>query len=171
MTIKTIQFIHSKLVQPSTIQSLSGPNSFTWCSEVFPYTVPAGFWLGITDMQLGSKFTDGGANQRASMLVLNNVTSVPDNVGIQSFRIPLVIPPLTVLTADLINNDAEQQWMNSVITGLLVPKLEGQTWQEAFAFMFQPAGAVTVNVPPIEIPPVTVTMPAMTGIINLEPVA
>lgn len=163
--IKTIQFMHSKLVQPSTIQSLSGANGFTWATGTFPYTVPAGYWLGIIDMQIGSKFTDGGPGARASMLVLNNVASVPDNVGIQTFRIPLVVPAGIVLTADLINNDSEQQWMNSVITGLLVPVVAGQTWQDAFSFMFQPAGAVNVTVPPV-----TVTMPPMTGTINLAPV-
>ena len=168
MIVKAVQWIHSKLVQPSVIQTLNGPNGFTWCTELFPYTVPAGYWLGITDMQLGSKFTDGGAGSRASMLVLQNVTIVPDNVGMQSFRVPLVIPPGTVLTADLINNDAEQQWMNSVITGLLVPKLAGQDWRDAFAFMFQPAGDVTVTVPPIQIPPVSVNIPPMTGTIELH---
>lgn len=166
MNIKTIQFIHSKLVQPSFIQTLNGPNPFTWCSEVFPYTVPAGYWLGIVDMQLGSKFTDGGPGARASLLVLNNVAIVPDNVGIQSYRIPLVIPPGTVLSADVINNDSEQQWMSSVINGLLVPKIDGQDWREAFAFMFQPAGSVTI--PPIQIPPVSVTIPPMTGTITLS---
>ena len=135
--MRIVQFMHSKLVPPSTIHSLSGTNPYTWCSEVFPYVVPAGYWLGVVDMQLGSKFTDGGPGSRASMLVLNNVASVPDNVGIQSYRIPLVVPPGVELTANLINNDAEQQWMNSVITGLLVPKIPGQDWREAFAFMFR----------------------------------
>jgi hypothetical protein len=166
MVIKTMQFIHSKLVQPNFIQTLSGTNGFTWCSGVFPYTVPSGFWLGITDMQLGSKFTDGGAGARASMLVLNNVVSVPDNAGPMHFRVPLVIPSGTVLTADIINNDVEQQWMNSVITGLLVEQVAGQTWQDAFSFLFQPSGSVTI--PPIQIPPVSVNIPSLTGTINLS---
>lgn len=136
MTIQTIQWIHTRLVQPAVIEYLDGPNSFTWCSAVFPYVVPKDYWLGIVDMQVGSKFTDGGPWQRASMLVLDNVGSVPDNVGFQSFRVPLVVPPGTCLRAKLINNDAEQQWMNSAITGLLVPKLIDQTWQDAFAFLF-----------------------------------
>lgn len=136
MNVKLIQWIHSKLVQPNTICSLSGANGFTWCTEIFPYTVPAGHWLGIVDAQLGSKFTDGGTGARASMLVLNNVLSVPDNAAALHFRVPLVIPAGITLTADIINNDAEQQWMNSVITGILVPKIEGQDWRDAFAFLF-----------------------------------
>lgn len=138
MNIKTVQWLHSKLVQPSTIQSLNGANSFTWCTEIFPYTVPAGFWLGIIDAQLGSKFTDGGAGARASMLVIHNVLSVPDNNGPLHLRVPLVIPPGITITADIINNDAEQQWMNSIITGLLVEQIPGQTWRDAFVFLFAP---------------------------------
>lgn len=161
MVIKIVQFKHSKLVQPNTIHSLNGENPYAFISDLFPYVVPAGFWIGILDMDLGSKFTDGGPGARASMLVLNNMATVPDNVGIKSYRVPLVAPPGVTLTADLINNDAEQQWMTSTINGILVPKIEGQDWREAFAFLFQPAGH--------PVAPIRVEMPRMTGTIDLSP--
>lgn len=136
--VRLIQFIHSKLVQPYTIQPLDGPNPFTWSSEVFPYRVPNGYWLGIVDMHLATKFGGrGGDNSRASMLVISNVTSVPASTGSVSFRVPLVVPEGTTLNAQIINNDIEMQWMNSAITAILVPKVSGQSYQEAFAFLFK----------------------------------
>ena len=134
--MRIVQFKHTKLVPPATIQTLNGSNTYAHCSDLFPYLIPADKWLGIVDMQIGSKFTDGGENHRASMLVIHNVASVPDNVGICSFRIPLVVPGGVTLTADLINNDAEQQWMTSTINGILVPKIDGQDWRDAFSFLF-----------------------------------
>lgn len=136
--VRLIQFVHSKLVQPYTNQPLDGPNPFTWSSEVFPYTVPSGYWLGVVDMHLGTKFGGrGGDNARASMLVLGSVTSVPASTGSVSFRVPLVVPEGVTLTASIINNDIEMQWMNSAITAILVPKVAGQSYQEAFAFLFK----------------------------------
>lgn len=140
MTVQCVQWIHSKLVAAATIQDLAGPNPFTWCSELFPYVVPSGYWLGIVDMALSSKYTDGpspmGGSAIASYLALSNVVSVPDNVGYNSFKVPLVVPEGKTLNAQIINNDSNQQWMSSVITGLLVPKVEGQTWRDAFAGLF-----------------------------------
>lgn len=134
--VKSLQWIHSRLVQPNTVADLAGANGFTWCSEVFPYTVPTNFWLGITSASLDSKFTDGGPNQRASYFTVPNVFSIPDNAGQRKWDAPLVIPPGTVLQGQIINNDAEQQWMNSHMTALLVPKVAGQSYQDAFAFLF-----------------------------------
>ncbi|MEG6507187.1 hypothetical protein [Nitratidesulfovibrio sp. 1201_IL3209] len=122
-------------------------------------------------MSIGSKFTDGGPNLRASMLVLANVHSVPDNVGCMHFKVPLVVPETRTITASLINNDAEDQWINSTVTGLLVPRVAGQTWHDAFAFLFDvpPAPQVSVTVPPIEVPDVNVVLPSMSGTITLVP--
>lgn len=130
--MKTIQWALTKLVQPGTIVSLDGPNGFTWATEAFPYTVPAGFWLGITDVQFGSKFTDGGAWQRASYFVIPNVLSLPDNTGSIHFRTPFVIPPGITITAQFINNDAEQQWMSAIVCARLVPKTTNN-YGDAFA--------------------------------------
>jgi hypothetical protein len=67
--------------------------------------------------------------------------SLPDNVGQRRWTPPLVVPPGTCLSANFINNDAEQQWMNAQMTGWLVQQQPGQSYHEAFAFMCSPMAA------------------------------
>jgi hypothetical protein len=131
--LTTLQWVHSKLVGPNVTLSLDGPNPFTWCTEVFPYTVPTGYWLGIIHASVSTKFTDGGAGQRASMLVIPNVLMVPDNNGALNFSRPVVVPEGQAITANYINNDAEQQWFTSIVQAALAPKLVGQSYQDAFS--------------------------------------
>lgn len=134
--IQCVQWVHSKLVQPSSAISLDGPNGFTWCTEVFPYVVPPDTWLGIADVTFDTKFSDGGPNQRASLLVIPNVLTCPDNAGSRHYRSPIVVPSGTVLTALYYNNDSEAQWMSSTITGLLTPQQPGASYKDAFSFFF-----------------------------------
>ncbi len=114
-----IQWVHSKLVQPYTQESLEGPNPFTWRSATFPYTVPKGMCLNLYDAQLSSKF---GGEGRASYFVITNVLTVPDNNGSVHFRVPIIVPAGATINGYLINNDVEQQWMGSVLTGYLTPE-------------------------------------------------
>jgi hypothetical protein len=125
----TLQWVHSKLVPAYSAQSLEGPNPFTWASFTFPYTVPEGYVLGITDVQFSSKFTTSG---RASYLVIGNLLTLPDNHGSVHFVVPLAVPPGKTITANIINNDEEQQWMGSVITAVLVPIKPGEVWTQVF---------------------------------------
>ena len=129
--VQSIHWIHSKRVEPYTILPLTGPNPFTWVTETFPYTIPTGYLLLIRSMSIGSKFT---GNYRASMLVLDNVSSVPDAVGTVTFDPPVILPywmPIPV-KASLINNTDEVQWMNSQISGYLVKMLPGITVGNAY---------------------------------------
>lgn len=137
---KTIQWAVTKLVNSNTSEPLVPPNNFTWATEAFPYTVPQGYWLGITDVQFGSKMTDGspgaaGSTPRASFFVINNVLTVPDNHGSLHFKTPFVIPPGRTLTANFINNDNEAQWMTALVCGRLVPKTS-DNYGDAFAGSF-----------------------------------
>lgn len=130
-TMQLLQWLHTRLVQPNTTEMLEGPNGFTWASEVFPYTVPAGHVLGIIDAQMGSKMTSTG---RGSYFVVSNVLSLPDNAGHVSFRVPLAVPAGATFTGSLINNDEVPQWMTSAMTGILVPHTG--PYREAFTFLF-----------------------------------
>lgn len=157
MTAKFVQWLYTRLVPPNTILPLTGPNGFTWATEAFPYTVPAGYWLGIVDVALDSKYTDGGPNPIASYFVIDNVLALPDNVGSRHFRIPLVIPENITLSASFINNDYNQQHMNAQVTGILVPKVAGQTYQDAFAYLAQ-RQETTIQIPEIVVPPPQITV-------------
>lgn len=164
MTVKFLQWLYTRLVPSNTILPLTGPNGFTWATEIFPYTVPDDHWLGIVDVALDSKYTDGGPNPIASYFVIDNVLALPDNVGSRHFRIPLVIPENITLSAGFINNDYNQQYMNAQVTAILIPKQPGQTYRDAFAYLAErqdltieipeiavPTPQVTVNVPPPEV--------------------
>lgn len=123
------------------------------CSQLWPLTIPAGWYFGLTDIFFGSKFTDGPApvgtagdyGGRASYAIINSVISVPDNVGKISYRVPFVCPPGFVLNGLFINNDSEQQNMMVSICGLLIhcadPAITTgpnayKHYYEAFSFLF-----------------------------------
>lgn len=133
MTFQHLQWVHFRLVQNGVASDLGGPNGFTWSSELWPYTVPADKWLGITYASLSSKFVDGGAAARGSLLVITNVLTVPDNYGDLKPPRPIVVPPNATITAQLINNDDEPQWMGSIVMGVLAPYTAGQSYWDAFA--------------------------------------
>ena len=126
-----VQWVHSKNVPGLTIASLDGVNPFTWTSMTFPYTIPQGYFLLIKSMSLGSKFT---GNLRASMLVANNVGSVPDAVGTITYDPPVLLPYWMSIPfqASIINNTDEAQWMNSQISGYLVQVTPGMTIYNAY---------------------------------------
>lgn len=116
MAAKRLRWVASLLGQPGVIHPWPRPG-FTWVSRAFPFEVPAGHWLGITGLYLATKF---GARERCSMLVVNNVGSCPDNVGLVEFPEPIIVPAGVVLQASIINNANEQQWMNAGVFGRLV---------------------------------------------------
>jgi hypothetical protein len=135
--IKAVQWLHARLMQSNTSVTLDD-GGFSFAGEPWPYTVPAGYWLAITDIQYGSKLTDGGAWQRASYFLINGIVAVPDNGGSVHFRVPVIVPPGTRLVAGFINNDPEAQWMTSIVTGLLIPQQPGQTYRDAAVFLLKP---------------------------------
>lgn len=115
MTIP-LQWIIAALVPAETDVNLDAYPAMSWISETWPYTVPVGAWLGLRAFQIGSKFTHAGT---ASYLVIENVITVPDSLGLAVFPHPIRIPGGTTLHAHLINNAPNQQWMTSVVQGIL----------------------------------------------------
>jgi len=110
----TVFWGYSRLVQSYTEQAITG-GAMTWGSSQFPYTVPSGHILRLTDFQFGSKFPD----DRASYLVLDNIITIPDATGTVNLTTPLPISAGTTITAKFINNDKEQQWLSCLIIGTL----------------------------------------------------
>ena len=126
-----VQWVHSKNVPGISAVSLDGINPFTWTSMTFPYTIPTGYLLLVKSMSLGSKFTN---NERASMLVFNNVGTVPASIGTITYDPPVVVPYWAgvSLTASIINNTNEAQWTTSQISGYLVQMTPGMTIYNAY---------------------------------------
>lgn len=110
-----VQFVYSKLVPAASQVELAGANPFTWISGIWPYTVPPGFELEISDVQVSSKF----ARDRASYFVIANVIALPDTTGHVRFYPPLRVPTGVTLRAFLVNNGIEAQWMGGIATGWL----------------------------------------------------
>jgi hypothetical protein len=125
----TMQWLHCQLVPAYTSVSLDGTGALNAASFSWPYTVQEGYVFGITDVQFSSKFT---TSSRASYFVLNGVMTVSDNHGSVHFRTPLAFPPGSKLSAGLINNDDEQQWMCAVVVGQLVKLQPGALWTQVF---------------------------------------
>src|SRR5574343_554300 len=120
--VQRVQWVYSCLVTPQSecvITATKAP--LTWRSEVFPWTVPQGYWLGITGMQMSEKFGNG---PRSSMFVLNNVAMVTGLTGANTFAQPIWIPSGVTVTGKFINNHLESQWMNVVVQGVVIETTE-----------------------------------------------
>ena len=134
MTIKRLNWTGTALAAGNAITSLEGPNGFTWATESLPYTVPPGYYLGITSAQFGAKFANAPRN---SMLIVDNLFCLNDVTGYCEFRTPLGVPPGITIRASVANNYlnngvGEAQWITYNISGLLVPFTPGTDWREVF---------------------------------------
>lgn len=135
--IQHVQWLCTALVSGASEVYLGGTDTtpaactLSWAGEVLPYTVPSGRWLGITGVQIGSKF--GGTT--ASYLVIENVLSLADTTGTSQFRTPVVVPPGNTLRMKLINNASNQQWMTAAVQGVLIdpPGFTPFTYRDVFA--------------------------------------
>jgi hypothetical protein len=134
----TMQWMHCQNVPAYTSVSLEGKGALNGASFAWPYTVQEGYVFGITDVQFSSKFTTSG---RSSYFVMPGVLTVSDNHGSIHFRTPLAFPAKSVLTASLINNDDEGQWMCAVVIGQLVKIQPGQAWTSVFGPLIYPQKA------------------------------
>lgn len=106
----------------------AGQNS--WVGEAFPYTVPSGKALGIVSVMVSSKMRVG----RAGYFVVDNVVSLPTDVGSFNYPIPYVVPEGKTLHGHVINNSLEdQQWMCAYLQGVLVDAPAGANYRTLFA--------------------------------------
>ena len=131
--MKTVQWLHSVKVPPNTDVQLTVTHQMQAMGEPWPYVVPEGYWLGITDATIQAK-----VSLIASYLVLHGVFAVPSHIGAFSFRTPIVLGPGTKIDAHLINNAGIEQWMNASVQGLLVEKTSDD-YREAFVGLFKGA--------------------------------
>lgn len=88
-------------------------------TERFPYTVPNGYKLYLTDMTIASKLVaDGGA----AIFGINDVASVTSINGHVTFKTPIVLDSGTKLTAHMTNNSLEAQILQATAQGYLLPE-------------------------------------------------
>jgi hypothetical protein len=117
---------------PNTNNDLAGSPRYNQGldSYAFPFVVPDGVYLGITDVMLSSKYLlekqlaqSPNVMHSNNYLVLVNVLSVPEHSPNVHLTRPLPLPPGFVLNASVINNTstspAVQQNMLATVLGYL----------------------------------------------------
>ena len=91
---------------------------YTWWRMTLPYRVPAGLFLGITDVHLAAKYVNY-TGTRSSYLSLSNIMTVSDMGTTVPLRAPFIVPGGVDLRATFFNNSPEAQWMSGFILGNL----------------------------------------------------
>lgn len=134
-TERVVQWGFNVHVPAATDIALTGLPRMTWMSEQFPYTVPEGHCLLLTDLFIGSKFTTSG---RSSYFLIENIPPVPDSVGHLRFSTPYVIPAGTSFTAHVINNDEFAQNIGVGATGVLIEQKTADCRIDAAAWSRRP---------------------------------
>ena len=105
-----------------------GPaHAYGMLGERFPYVVPAGMWLILTDVNFASK----QIVTRNSYLILDDLVIVPSGIGHWGPRIPLIAPPGTLVNAQIMNNSPEGQWITVTVSGFLLPQRAGEAYPAA----------------------------------------
>jgi len=105
-----------------------GPaHAYGLLGERFPYVVPAGMWLILTDVNFGSK----QIVTRNSYLILDDLVIVPSGIGHWGPRVPLIALPGTFVNAQIMNNSPEGQWITVTVAGFLLPQVPGETYSAA----------------------------------------
>jgi hypothetical protein len=64
---------------------------------------------------------------------------VPSAASTRARRVWTVIPAGITVDMHLINNAVEEQWMNMVVTALLIPAKWGQSYQQVLAPILFPS--------------------------------
>lgn len=105
-------------IEGGTCEISESTSVFTWWRSTLPFRVPAGLFLGITDVQLGAKYVNY-TGTRSSYLVLPNIMTVSDMGPFVPMRSPYIVPGGNDLKAIFYNNSPEAQWMSGFILGNL----------------------------------------------------
>jgi hypothetical protein len=85
----------------------------------FPYLVPEGHWLGLTDFHFASKNIFNGGTHRNSYLMLWGVITVTEQAPSIHTTVPFILPPGSRLDGALSNASDEPQNMNVWVAGYL----------------------------------------------------
>src|SRR6185436_290872 len=115
----TINFSGGRVQLGDTMEDPYG-----WLSERFPYRVPDGYWLLLTDVDFATK----QLTLRNSYFILDNVVIVPSGLGHFRPTIPHIIPPGVQVNAEVFNNSPETQYMTVRVAGFLLPQVAGETY-------------------------------------------
>jgi hypothetical protein len=101
------------------ITSLSYQPPYTPYGYSFPYIVPAGKYLGLTDFHFSSKNIFNNGTHRNNYLMLWDAITITEQQPSIHTTVPLVLPPGFMLTGALSNASNELQNMNVWVGGYL----------------------------------------------------
>lgn len=130
---ESLQWDYCALVPAATDISLDVPSPTvgqnSWYGEPFPYTVPVGKALGIVSAMVSSKLRA----LRAGYFNVDNVLSLPADIGLFTYPLPFVVPGGVTLHGHLINNNTEDaQWMCAWMQGVLIEAPKGVSYRRLF---------------------------------------
>lgn len=97
---------------------LYGCNGGNGLNGRFPWTVPPGRWLCVTDIHLVNKFVADPATQRTLYFILPNI-SVPAHSPARNFLTPFVYPPGFAVTAGFLSSMEQDQNVYGIVTGYI----------------------------------------------------